>query len=139
MAFPLAVVLSSCNVGPSEAEEKASLENKVLGIHDEAMVRMGDIYKLRRQLRTLRDTLEKQPQADSTALPALQQELDGLNRADAVMMQWMHQYKAPDSLQHQEAVAYLQQELVKIERVQTVMDSTISAAKQTISRYEQQK
>lgn len=138
LAFPLAL-LSACGSSPAEADQKTALEEKVLGIHDEAMARMGEIYKLRRQLRSIRDTLEQQPQTDSTTILSLQQEIQGLNQADEVMMQWMRQYEAPDSLQAQQAINYLQQELIKIERVQYVMDSTINAAKQTANQYEQQK
>ncbi|RIJ42646.1 hypothetical protein [Pontibacter oryzae] len=136
--LPLAL-LAGCQNGASETEQKAELEGNVMAIHDEAMAKMGDIYKLRRQLRSLRDTLEQQAQPDSAAILALQQELSGLNQADEVMMQWMRQYKAPDTLQHQQAMTYLQQELVKVTRVQTVMDSTLQAAKQTLSTHEQKK
>lgn len=137
-ALPLAI-LSACNSGPSAAEQKETLQNEVMAIHDEAMARMGEIYKLRRELRSLRDTLEQQPQADSTRLQHLQQELSALNQADEVMMQWMRQYKAPDSLEHTAAMDYLQQELTKVKRVQHVMDSTLEAAHNTLNNYEQEK
>ncbi len=110
-----------------------------MAIHDEAMARMGDIYKLRRTLRSMRDTLEAQQQTDSTTVLALEQEISGLNKADEAMMQWMRQYSAPDTLQHEQAMDYLQQELVKVERVQTIMDSTIEAAQTTVKKYEQEK
>ena len=136
--LPLAL-LFACNTDATEtADEKATLETQVLAIHDTAMEKMGDIIKLRRQLRSLHDTLQTQ-QADSTDLLVLQQEINSLNKADEEMMQWMRQYEAPDSLQHAEAMTYLQQELVKIERVQTLMDSTIQAAHTTAQKYEQQK
>ncbi|AKD05354.1 hypothetical protein POKO110462_17535 [Pontibacter korlensis] len=136
-ALPLAILMA-CQGGASGEEEKAALETKVLAIHDEAMAKMDNIYKLRRKLRTFRDTLEAQ-QADSTAILPLQQEIDGLNKADEAMMQWMRQYSAPDTLQHEQAMSYLNKELVKIERVQTIMDSTIEAAQATVTKYEQQK
>ncbi|WP_266202337.1 hypothetical protein [Pontibacter kalidii] len=137
LVLPLAL-FSACQSGDSGQEEKEELETKVLAIHDEAMARMGEIFKLRRSLRVTRDTLEAQ-QADSTALLSLEREIDGLNKADEAMMQWMRQYKAPDTLQHEQAMQYLQQELTKIERVQTIMDSTIKAARATATTYEQQK
>ena len=134
----LLLLLISCNSGPSEATQQEELEANVMAIHDDAMAKMGDIYKLRRNLRSLRDTLAAH-QTDSTTLRALQQQIDELNQADEVMMVWMRNYSAPDTLQQEEAMAYLQQELKKIERVQTVMDSTIQAARQTYQQYEQQK
>lgn len=137
IALPL-LLLTGCNSGSSEATQKEELEANVMAIHDEAMAKMGDIYKLRRNFRSLRDTLEAQ-QADTVTLQAIQQQIDELNQADEVMMVWMRNYKAPDSLQHEQAMTYLQQELQKVERVQTVMDSTIQAARQTYQQYEQQK
>ena len=133
-ALPLLLLLGCAEGGASEQQE---LEATVLAKHDSAMARMGDIFKLRRNLRTLRDTLAAH-ENDSATLQALSKELEGLNRADEVMMDWMHNYKAPDSLQHEQAMRYLQQELQKIERVQVVMDSTIAAAQETYKTYEQQ-
>lgn len=135
--LPLAL-FAACQGNASNEEEKTELENKVMAIHDEAMAKMGDIYKLRRSLRSMRDTLEAQ-QADSSAILPLEQEITGLNMADEAMMQWMRQYKAPDTLQHEQAMQYLQQELTKVERVQTIMDSTLEAAQATVKKYEQQK
>ncbi|MDX5480226.1 MAG: hypothetical protein LPK07_00935 [Hymenobacteraceae bacterium] len=137
LALPF-FILTSCETGPSEAEQKDELESTVMTVHDEAMAKMGDIYKMRRNLRTLRDTLEAR-QTDSTSLQALQAEISGLNQADEAMMQWMRNYSAPDTLQHEQAMTYLQQELEKIERVQIIMDSTLQAARATYIQYEQQK
>lgn len=132
------LLLAGCNTGSSEATQQEELEANVMAIHDDAMARMGDIYKLRRNFRSLRDTLAIQ-QTDSATLQALQQQIDELNQADEVMMVWMRNYSAPDSLQPEQATVYLQQELQKIERVQTVMDSTIQAAQNKYQQYEQQK
>ncbi|MFD3001602.1 hypothetical protein ACFS7Z_14620 [Pontibacter toksunensis] len=132
------LLLTGCNQGSSEATQQEELEANVMAIHDDAMARMGDIYKLRRSFRSLRDTLAAR-QTDSATLQALQQQIDELNQADEVMMVWMRNYTAPDSLQPEQAKVYLQQELQKIERVQTVMDSTIQAARKTYQQYEQQK
>lgn len=131
-------MFSACQSGATEEEEKTELETKVMAIHDEAMAKMDNIYKLRRSLRGMRDTLEAQ-QADSTAILPLEQEISGLNKADEAMMGWMRQYKKPDTLQHEQAMTYLQQELTKIQRVQTIMDSTIEAAQATVTKYEQEK
>ncbi|MCX2739784.1 hypothetical protein [Pontibacter anaerobius] len=136
-ALPLAL-LSGCQSAPSEEEKKAELQSQVMTIHDEAMAKMDNIHKLRRNLRSTRDTLAAQ-QADSTAILPLEQELSGLDKADEAMMQWMRQYRAPDTLQHEQAMQYLQQELIKIQQVQTIMDSTIEAAQATITKYEQEK
>lgn len=136
-ALPLLLLLGCTEGGASEASQQEALKATVLAKHDSAMARMGDIFKLRRSLRALRDTLAAQ-EADTATLQALEQQMKDLNGADEVMMVWMRNYQAPDSLQHAQAMTYLQQELQKIERVQVVMDSTISAARKTYRTYEQQ-
>jgi hypothetical protein len=137
LALPLALLVA-CQGGASGQEEKKELETRVLAIHDEAMTRMDEIIRLRRTLRDTRDTLAAR-QADSTAILTLEREINGLDQADEAMMQWMRQYKAPDTLQHEQAMTYLQQELTKIQRVQTILDSTIAAARATTTAYEQEK
>ncbi|MEJ8804001.1 hypothetical protein [Pontibacter sp. H249] len=138
ISFALAI-LCSCSQGQSPKEQKEALEERVLAVHDTAMAKMGDIYKLRKGLRTLRDTLEVQ-QADSSTLNSLQIQIQLLNRADEAMMVWMRQYKAPaKDMPNEQALNYLQQELVKIEKVQTLMDSTINAARNTYTSYDQDK
>lgn len=137
LALPCAL-LTGCNNGPSAQEQKAELEGQVMQVHDEAMDKMGQVYRLRRDLRTLRDTLEAQ-QADTAMLQKLQQHLQLLSKADEAMMDWMHQYHAPDSMAHQQAMDYLHQEQEKITIVNARMDSAIAAAHQTYTAYEQKK
>lgn len=135
LALPIAI-LAGCKSGPTEVVQKAELQQHVMAVHDSAMAEMDQIFKLRRSLRALRDTLETQ-QTDTTILQALQQNINSLNRADERMMDWMRNYKAPDTLLHAQAMRYLQLELQKIEKVKNTMDSTISAARKTYQQYEQ--
>ena len=51
-------------------------------------------------------------------------------------MNWMRNYKAPDTLQHEQAMNYLQQQLQKIEKVKITMDSTIKAARDIYQQHE---
>jgi len=136
-ALPLLLLLGCADGGTSEASELETLEATVLAKHDSAMVLMDDIFKLRHNLRNLHDTLATHI-TDTATARVVQRQIEGLNGADKVMMDWMHNYEAPDSLQHDQAMAYLQQELKKIERVQVVMDSTIAAARQTYMTYEKE-
>ncbi|GAB3199521.1 succinate dehydrogenase flavin-adding protein (antitoxin of CptAB toxin-antitoxin module) [Pontibacter aydingkolensis] len=132
-------ILCGCSQGQSPKEQKEALEERVLAVHDTAMAKMGNIYKLRKGLRTLRDTLETQ-QADSVTLNNLQTQIQLLNRADEAMMGWMRQYKTPaEDMPNEQVINYLQQELVKIKQVQTLMDSTINAARTTYKPYDQNK
>jgi hypothetical protein len=132
LAFPLA--LAGCQSGPTEADKQQSLETEVMDLHDEAMVDMSKIYRLRRNLTTLRDTLTAQA-ADTAVTALLSRRIAELNDADEAMMDWMRNYKAPTEQPHQEAVLYLQEEHVKMARVKSLMDSTISNAKETYAQY----
>ncbi|MBC5992363.1 hypothetical protein [Pontibacter cellulosilyticus] len=133
-------ILCSCSQVQSPEEQQETLEQNVLAVHDTAMAKMEDIFKLRKSLRTLRDTLETQTQPDSAILNNLQQHIQLLNRADEAMMGWMRQYKAPAAdMPNEQAINYLQQEMVKIKKVQTLMDSTINAAQATYNSYDQNK
>lgn len=134
LALPFAL-LTGCNSGTQEAEQKAVLQEQVMAVHDSAMAEMDNIFKLRRNLRILRDSLEVQRE-DTALLSPLGREIKGLNIADASMMDWMRNYKAPDTLQHEQAMQYLQLELQKINRVKTIMDSTLESARKTYQQYE---
>ncbi|WP_299823308.1 hypothetical protein [uncultured Pontibacter sp.] len=139
LSFALAI-LCSCSQTQSPEEQKEALEQNVLAVHDTAMAKMEDIFRLRKNLRILRDTLETQLQPDSAVLKSLQTHIQLLNRADEVMMGWMRQYKAPaEDMPHEQAMEYLEQEKIKIEKVQTIMDSTINAARSTYNTYDQDK
>ncbi|NEM97219.1 hypothetical protein [Pontibacter burrus] len=134
LAF-VTLLLSGCNTGPTQAELKTELEQHVMAVHDSAMADLGSIFKLRRDLRALRDTLATQ-QTDSTLLLQLQENITSLNKADEAMMNWMRNYKATDTLQHEQAMQYLNQELQKIEKVKITMDSTIDAARNVYQQHE---
>ncbi len=144
MKYGLVIILSAltfclgCNRSKSPEELKTTLEENVLAVHDSAMSRMNSVYHLRKNLRALRDSLEAQPQPDSTILKDLHRHIQLLNRADEAMMNWMRQYKAPNDMDNKQAMSYLQQELVKIKEVQITMDSTIQAAKSTYKTYDDQ-
>lgn len=132
LAFPFA--LAGCQSGSSETEKKEGLETEVMALHDEAMADMGKIYRLRRNLTTLRDSLSAQS-ADTAATNLLTRRIVQLDAADEAMMDWMRNYQAPDTLAHQQAMLYLQEEHNKITRVKSLMDSTIANATETYAQY----
>ena len=130
LTFALSI-LGACTSEKTEVN-RAELEQQVLAVHDSAMAKMGDIYKLRKNLLSLRDSLEAQTQTDSIVLNKLQLHIQSLNQADESMMAWMRQYKAPaENQENEQAINYLQHELVKVQKLQTLMDSTINAARST--------
>ncbi|MFD2247305.1 hypothetical protein [Pontibacter ruber] len=134
----LLLLFTACLSGPSEAEQREKLEADVMALHDKAMAEMGTIYTLRRELTSLRDSLAANTKNTATT-QQLTREIGQLEIADEAMMSWMRQYKAPAEEQPpQEAIKYLQQEQTKMERVKHLMDSTITAARNTLQQHEQQ-
>ncbi len=136
LALPL-LLLTGCMSGPSEEEQKEALEKTVMDVHDEAMAKMGTIHQLRRQLQHLQDSL-KTKTADTATTGLVRQNVAALDKADEAMMSWMHQYKTPDTLQHEQAMQYLQEQKTKIDQVQSQMDSSIAAARELARKYETQ-
>ncbi|WP_299701680.1 hypothetical protein [uncultured Pontibacter sp.] len=135
LALPL--VLTSCQDGSSsETQQKQELETEVMNLHDEAMADMGKIYRLRRDLSALRDTLQAST-TDTATISLLNRRIAELNEADEAMMDWMRNYKAPDTLAYEPAMVYLRDEHDKMARVKALMDSTIANAKETYATYEQ--
>lgn len=135
LSLVVVLALSACNDGANEAQQKQqTLETEVMDLHDEAMADMGKIYRLRRNLTSLRDTLQAQP-ADTATIRLLTQRIQDLEKADEAMMEWMRQYKAPDTLAHEQAMLYLNTEHRKMERVKSLMDSTITNAQETYATY----
>lgn len=133
----LLFAFAGCQSGPSsEAQQQQELETEVMDLHDEAMADMGKIYRLRRNLTALRDSLQAQT-ADTVRVSLLSRRIAELNEADEAMMDWMRQYKAPDTLAHDQAMIYLRDEHNKMARVKTLMDSTIANARETYATYGQ--
>jgi Mg2+ and Co2+ transporter CorA len=136
LALPL-ILTTACQSGPSEAEQKEKLESDVMALHDEAMAEMGTIYRLRRELTSLRDSLQNQA-TDTAATQQLTCEITQLEVADEAMMNWMRRYKAPTEEQPpKEAISYLQQQQTKMEQVKHLMDSTITVARNTLKDHDQ--
>ncbi|GGG13557.1 hypothetical protein [Pontibacter amylolyticus] len=132
LSLPLTLV--ACQGGASEEDRQQTLETEVMDLHDEAMADMGKIYRLRRNLTSLRDSLQAHS-TDMAIISLLTRRIQELEKADEAMMEWMRQYKAPDTLAHQQAMLYLNEEHQKMARVKALMDSTITNAQETYATY----
>ena len=113
----------------SSQSATAALEGEVLAIHDSVMPKMSDIMRLKKAVSA------KVEQADQATLKqrglTLRRQLD---EADRAMMDWMHQYNADTlaKLDQAKATEYLRAEKVKIERVQTQMQTSIAGAEEFV-------
>lgn len=100
------LVLTACN-DTQNKEAFNTLMDDTMAIHDEAMMQMNTINKLRNSL--------KESTADSTTVAAT---ITKLEKADKAMMDWMHEFS--------EALPYEQ------DRLAGKTDAEIDAAYQTL-------
>lgn len=120
LIFILLINLGAC--AKSEKEQLKQLEEQVLTQHDEVMSQMGKINQRQRKLKA---SLQN---ADTTQMDVKQirQKITNLKKADDAMMDWMHQYKSPSDLSPDQAHDYLQDQLVKIERVKKQVTNALA-------------
>jgi predicted nucleic acid-binding Zn-ribbon protein len=106
-----------------------SLQQEVMAVHDEVMPKMGEIAQLEKSLRKERERLAQLEMPDSTQMEVLLEEITTLKRANEGMMDWMRNYEAPSPEQDQaESIAYLNDQMEKIEAVKTDMMESIEHA-----------
>ncbi|KAA9327497.1 hypothetical protein F0P96_16070 [Hymenobacter busanensis] len=111
-------LLPGCLSLESDEEKEAAAEKKLMARHDELMARMDELYTLRQQLGRVPDTL------------AAGRQRRALLRADAAMMDWMHQYRKPaDSVDHARTLAYFGQQQHRIDSVGVLMQHSIDSAR----------
>ena len=112
---------------------EAELTEKVMGIHDEAMARMGEIYQLSKGLEAQLDSLLKTK--DDGRVQELRTALSDLNEADQGMREWMRAYDPSAADPSAEgAMQYLESEFTKIKQVQKAMDKSIAQAQQMLQK-----
>ena len=125
LIFIVLTSLFSCSV--SEKEQIKLLEEQVLAEHDEVMSQMDKINQRQRKLRAY---LQK---ADTEQINPrfVQNQIADLKKADAAMMDWMHQYKSPAELAPEKASLYLRDQLAKIKQVKKQVESALANTEKT--------
>ncbi len=106
---------------PNEA-----LYNQVMDVHDEVMPKMGDIYKLKKELQ---EQIAKSPDMVVERKQQLEQIISNLDSASNAMMEWMHKFNPlPDSVDQEQAREYLESEMERVKKVRDLMNETIEKA-----------
>lgn len=129
----LAGIVTSC--GPSkEVRQKKELEKlalEVMDAHDRTMADYGKIRPLTKNLLELEVV-----QTDSIIKKELIDASLALEKADDDMMNWMHNYKAPeDFLPFEEKKAYYLDEKAKIEGIEKQTNRAMDRANLIIEKY----
>lgn len=132
------VVLAACGKPSGQNDEGAddqdvnedpnqALYDMVMDVHDEVMPKMDDIYKIKSQLQ---EKIVNSPDLVQERKDALEKMILSLDSANNAMMVWMRQFNRPsDSLDVEEARAYLESQMEKINAVKETMLSTLEEAK----------
>lgn len=117
-------------------DEVEDLKEEVIAIHDEVMPLMGDLKSLKKEADTLTEQLTME---DSVVheqrideLKALSQQLD---HAFDGMFVWMRQFKTPEEgVEKPEAIDYLLDQKVKVEKVNKDIKEALALAKQELGK-----
>lgn len=131
------VVLAACGKPSTQNAEEDNQEanddpnqalyDMVMDVHDEVMPKMDDIYKIKSQLQ---EKIVNSPDLVQERKDALEKMILSLDSANNSMMVWMRQFnRPPDSLDVEEARAYLESQMEKINAVKETMLSTLEEAK----------
>lgn len=109
-AVSVLLCLYSCE-NPNKA-----LYNEVMRIHDEVMPRMNDLYKIKLSLQQKLDTAELDTLQKEEVITKIAQ----IDAASDQMMIWMREFDPfPEGQDEDSSRAYLQAELLKIEKVRS--------------------
>jgi hypothetical protein len=127
------LIITSCG-GSKETKQQKALEKlagEVMEVHDRSMPDHGKLFGYKKKLVAIENTL-----TDSLAKQEVLACILNIEKADADMMDWMHQYKAPeDFLPFEEKKAYYIEQKETIESVEKLTNQTIEKAKELIEKY----
>lgn len=117
-------------------DEVGDLKEEVIAIHDEVMPLMGELKSLKKEADTLAEQLSMEDsvmhQDRIEELKALSEQLD---QAFEGMFIWMRQFKAPEEdMEKSEAIEYLNEQKVKVEKVNKDIKEALSMAKQELDK-----
>lgn len=129
----MAVMITACGPGKAEQQKKQQedLAKEVIAVHDEVMPQMGELVKLRKQLKEKLNVWNEPATVDSARAQKATLLVADLDAADKGMMDWMHTYNGGEGLYDHDAVmAYLTDEKTKITTVKENMNKSMDAAKQ---------
>lgn len=122
-ALLLLLALPGCLSLASDEQQEAAAEKAVMTRHDAVMGQMDQLYTVRQQL-------QRAALPDTAASGRQRRALLG---AEAAMMDWMHQYRAPaDSVAHAQKMRYFEQQQHKIDSVAVLTTTSLDSARQLL-------
>jgi len=114
--------------GNAEEDSAGLLYEEVMKVHDEAMMKMDEIYKLQKELK---DQIAAAPQLVEEKRKEIEAKISELDSARRGMMNWMHEFHPEtDSLDEQAYREYLEVEMEKVKIVKDDILDAIARAKE---------
>ena len=133
MSF-IAILLFSCQSNDPNHIEQEKRHDEVMVVHDEVMPRMGEIHKLGKELKKV---VKNNSVENDSILNEIKNTIKYLESADDGMMDWMHEYSRPSKLRkdktHEEILAYLDEEMKKVEKVKYDINTSIENAQKLLA------
>lgn len=129
--FISSMVLVSCE---EKAKEPDLLYEKVMAVHDEIMPKMGDIMKLKKQLKEKVAELNASTEVDSVKISSLEMAIADLDNSHEEMMGWMRQFNRDyEGMVNEEILKYLNDQKARIEKVGEVTAAAIQNAQEQLA------
>lgn len=128
------LIVTSC--GENKDNSRQELLKKVMAVHDEIMPKMGDIMKYKKQLQTkINELTEASAEENQAKIAELTQAVEDLENSHDGMMNWMHGFDRNfDSEVQEEVIAYMKDQMTKIERVGKGTNAALENAKELLAQ-----
>lgn len=131
-------LLVACNGKTAEQEQaQQELWDEMMVVHDEVMPKMGEISSLRRQLKAKMEAMDSTETEMIASVDATMAQLDA---ADIGMMDWMGALTQLPELRenknHEQIMAYLEEEKAKVDKVKTDMLNALEAGRSKLKELE---
>ncbi|UII21104.1 hypothetical protein [Fulvivirga ligni] len=128
------IEIENKEVPPEERAEK-ELYDEVMDIHDAIMPEMDNIMKLKGELQEKYDIGKDQNSLSEDELKTYESAIQELEKADDVMMDWMHKFEPQDDNPDHDAVMdYYKNEKEKISDVKEQMQNAMTNAKTVLGQ-----
>ena len=115
------------NDAETEDSPNKALYDEVMGVHDEVMPKMDDLYKAKT---ALKKRLAATPPPSDDETKAINEKIGRIDAASEGMMVWMRQFNPiADSAGEEEAKAYLEAELIKVKKVKEDILQALESSK----------
>lgn len=131
--FSMMLMLHACT--DPKMEKVSSLKKECIAIHDEVMPKMGEIVSLSGDIKDWKKTMDADT-SDSIAAyrMMLVSHVQLLDSAHESMMDWMAEYDVDYETRNESdsAIAYYENEIVRITNVKTLMLKSIEDGKRVL-------